>query len=254
MCQICWIIICVVIISVNFEAKLRKSKKAIVFSPHIDDGVLSCGNMIKYLAENSVEIVVVNVFTNGSKLSSDLTRKLLRQGSVGNAGEYFAKRKKEDQIAISQIGEKIIILNLGFIDAAWRLSDIGAVYKKTTIGVFDPYDYKIQILIKEKLNQIKTEEESLIFCPIARGRHVDHIIVRNVVGEIFKEVIYYLDQPYSDDYKDEEIFTKNNSLTKIMIKSKRSVKEKVIEFYSSQQKSFEGYEDMNFTEETFYFR
>jgi hypothetical protein len=53
-----------------------------------------------------------------------------------------------------------------------------------------------------KLKEIRDKNpEAVIFCPLGLGNHVDHIIVRDVVRNVFGNVIYWEDFPYNQREK-----------------------------------------------------
>ena len=45
-------------------------RKIIVFSPHLDDAVLSMGAFLSQLDKSKYEIEIINIFTAGSSLNS----------------------------------------------------------------------------------------------------------------------------------------------------------------------------------------
>lgn len=235
----------------QFLDKLSKFKNILIFSPHFDDAILSIGSLLNTLVKLKKNIKVVNIFTKGSSLNSPLTEKLLKQAEITNPTNYFLARRNEDQKAFKKLGQ-INIEKLGFIDAAWRVGkDNLALYPKTALRDIHQDDRQ---LIKLVVSRIKNFSDSgtVIFAPLARGRHVDHQIVRNVVTEIFNQVIYYNDFPYSEKYENEDQFIKDHKLSFIDWQEDYQKKRDLVLMYKTQLTSLLQGKDLKLLFERFY--
>jgi LmbE family N-acetylglucosaminyl deacetylase len=190
---------------------LSPNQSIFVLSPHLDDAVLSCGSLIAWAQALGKSVTVVNVFTKGSTLDSALTKKLLAQAQFKEAETYFAAREAEDVRALAHLGT-IYRINLGCTDAAWR-----ATYEKSTTDfptTLDPNLVIDQATAMQLRNLLKTvalaQENTIILAPLGVGNHADHLLVRNAAAQLFKNILYYVDFPYSDKYpKDAEFIAKN---------------------------------------------
>jgi LmbE family N-acetylglucosaminyl deacetylase len=237
-------------IASSFEEKLKKKTSVVILSPHLDDSVLSAGNLIIELMRRGYEAQVVNFFTKGSTLATQLTSKLLKQSNCESADSYFELRKEEDVKALKILGVENI-LNFDLTDAAWR-GDSMPFYPVTTLDIFHPDDQKTVEIVKEKMSELEIKD-SLIIAPLARGRHVDHVIIRDCARELFGGVIHFMDMPYAGNFPQEEEFIKNNGLIEVRIEAEGLLKEQAISEYGSQKMGIGDYEAIDSRTETFYF-
>ena len=234
---------------------LEKNDHVVVFSPHLDDAILSMGSLIDYLATQKKKILVVSLFTSGSDCTSKLTGKLLQQASVDSTKEYFIKRQQEDYEAFTVIDPSIQLKHLGFIDAAWRADESNLpYYPNTTLSIINEQDTSLKERITESVRQIQSElSNAIIFAPLGRGRHVDHVLTREVCLEVFNSIVFYSDFPYSAQYQDESEFISKNSLVAVTWERTPYVKKReAILRYRSQYKSLFSDKGITLPYETFY--
>ncbi len=199
-------------------------------SPHLDDAALSCGGLLCHLADKT-DVTVVSVFTKVTQSPYTLSaRQFLKQCKNPDAENLFEERKKEDVEALNSIGVKTT--HLGFVDASWRkkeglhglrkaIADVfpefGHVYPtyrwNVISGVISKYDNSLMDSIKKSLESlISSHQKFVVFCPLGIGNHVDHVVVNKCCQEVFDDIIYWSDFPYStkddkhDNLKIEEKF------------------------------------------------
>jgi len=235
---------------------LKTKSKIIVLSSHLDDAVLSMGSLITHLASLQQNISVVTVFTKGSYLQSDLTKKLIEQGACTNASKYFQIRQNEDKNALSLLGVTQSEY-LGFTDAAWRTKDdVSSLYPNGIVGVErEKRDNALLSDIKKRLQTLPVDRDSIVFVPMGWGRrHVDHILVRDAGAEIFPRAIFYTDFPYVKEYRStEDEFVAKRTLTPIVWRGESYEKKaEAILTYESQNTSLFMYPPMQLEYETFY--
>lgn len=230
------------------EEKLEIPERAVIFSPHLDDAVLSMGEFIHYMHSNGTEVQVVSVFTEGSDLHSQLTEKLLRQANFSTASEYFAERKAEDTRALQILGISKVI-NLDYTDAAWRKLGSEPLYPSTTLNVLHESDKE---LIKELATKFKElGQNSVVFAPLARGRHVDHVLVRDACVGL--SPLYYSDFPYSDRFANEDEFIASHHLHVLQWRGgDKKQKEAAIRAYSTQMPALFPDNSIVLPQETYY--
>lgn len=218
----------------EFLSKTLSFKKIVVFSPHLDDSVLSMASMISFLLKNGLRVRVINIFTKGSNLKTPLTQKLLTQSDYSNTDAYFNLRKKEDKNALAILGD-IQKKDLDFVDAAWRQDKSGKeVYYNTTLGQISKRDDKVIEKVTAKVKSLEIKD-ALVFAPIAQGKHADHQITRDVCQKLFTDVIFYLDFPYSEQYAFDNTFVKQNNLKELIFtKDFYQKKSRAILKYKSQ--------------------
>lgn len=187
-------------------SKLNASQyDAIVFSPHLDDAVLSCGGLLAQFQNQRKKVLVVTLFTRGQELTSksrDL-QTFLKQSGVDDTEKLFLKRRREDRRAAQLLHFDFFHFN--FIDALWRTAGETPLYptfRDIFAGAISPHD---QPMIEQltaactslaQLNQLSVS----LYAPLAIGNHVDHRLtfqIIQIVGQQLKrKVIYYEDIPY----------------------------------------------------------
>jgi len=214
-------------------------------SPHLDDAVFSAGGLMIFLAKKN-PVTVVNVFTEAGDLPYTLSaKKYLSVCEVDDARKLFEQRRNEDQKVLEKVGVKVV--NLGFVDALWRkkegvarfkiIPEFANVYATFRLGIargkISIYDQSLVKNLKKKLSGLVTNN-AIIFCPLGIGKHVDHIIVRDVCSQAFAKLIYWSDFPYLlTNSFDREFVGKNTSATFVFAKNKKE-KEVMIKGYKSQ--------------------
>ena len=227
------------------EEIIRKKRKCIFISPHLDDVALSAGGLISYLAKK-VEIKVVTVFTECGNNNSLSAKAFLKQCNYLNGEELFENRRKEDIAAFNSIHVKTT--HLGFKDALWRqkikisfinkffekiLPEFGLIYPTyrfhITKGSLSQQDEDTISSIAEKLKVIISEsKDAVIFCPVGIGNNVDHLVTKKSV-EMISEPIYWMDQPY--EYRGQKSTSNGNYYS---YEFNNNQKIKLISFYKTQ--------------------
>lgn len=206
------------------QAIIKEKKTCYFVSPHFDDAVLSAGALMTYLAAHT-KLVIINVFTKSDpSVTTFSARTFLKQCGYTDAAQLYIDRETEDADVFKNIADKII--NLGFVDALWRkkytrnifsrifyripeLQVIYPTYKlHITKGMIAKQDFKTLEMIKTKLQEIITNDNSVVFCPFAIGNHIDHVITRRACDELYQDIIYWSDYPYNlKDGKKIDAFT-----------------------------------------------
>lgn len=223
------------------EAILNKYHKFVFISPHLDDAILSCGNLIYELKKRDKKIFIITVFTRASRIESPQAKKYLNQCLYTNAQKIFKDREKEDLNVCNSLD--IIPIHMGFIDAAWRHYNRKPVYHSNDRQYSGEISYKDKDMIKKITDKLKkiidNNNKILLLSPLGIGNHIDHLIVNKIVGKIKIDKIFWEDFPYS---------TKGNNLKKLLCLYKKyyllfkidnsnfSKKLKLIKLYKSQFK------------------
>ena len=214
-------------------------------SPHLDDAAYSAGALINELSKTN-KVIVINIFTTcGDSDNSRWGNNCLKECGYSNAAELYRDRESEDFRALSGIAD---IINLGFIDAPWRQKstkfynklskispDMSAVYsilrRRIRPGIISLADNNIINSIKTRLLDIVNTDNSVIFCPLAQGRHVDHLIARKVCDELFTNLIYWSDYPYNLEHSIEKA---DESLNEYKFEKNLKFKEELVKKYKTQ--------------------
>jgi LmbE family N-acetylglucosaminyl deacetylase len=178
-------------------------------SPHLDDAVLSCGNLVR----RAPRATVATVFSAAAPgPHTRATRSFLRQCGASGAGELFAERRREDVEVVTAAGASAV--HLGRRDALFRTRRgvppaVGRlvpelVHRYPTVrfalarGRVAAAERELPARIAEQVAGliVRTRAE-VVFCPLGVGRHVDHVVVRSVGLEVAQRVVFYADFPYT---------------------------------------------------------
>jgi LmbE family N-acetylglucosaminyl deacetylase len=177
-------------------------RRILALSPHLDDVVLSAGGIVARAVENRADVVICTVFTGDSPdpaLTSPVIEELKELWNLGAAP--FAARRAEDEAAAKRLGARLV--HGGLLDAIYRTDRGGACLYPTKSAIFsdpsgeDAVFAPLQALILGWLDDLKPDG---ILCPLAIGRHVDHVItsetLRAIAAERGLRVFLYEDFPY----------------------------------------------------------
>jgi len=236
----------------DIVSKIVKNKIPCYFiSPHFDDAVFSAGGLISFLSKRTT-VVMINIFTKGYRPSTFSGKKYLYQCGYTNVEKLFDDRRKEDMVVNGKLGVKVI--NLDFIDAQWRKKEKTNVFEKflgkiisEPLHIYPTYKLHIirGIVAKNDVKLVKAITDKLlflignkknfkVFCPLAVGKHIDHIIVRDICCRLFKNIVYWADFPYSQKCDIDKEFVKVNNLKSYNFSINFSKKSGLILGYRSQ--------------------
>lgn len=175
-------------------------KKYAVISPHLDDGVLSCGDYIKKLIDDGNSVTLITVFT-GYPPSFDLSE----AGKEYHANCFLSNnsmefRKKEDIQACRLLGCDYI--HLDYYECLYRKDPEGNNIYPCLNNIYHldekSDESSIQKLIKEFLGII--HQFDCILAPLGLGEHADHLLLNKVMQSIDalnnNKILYYQDIPY----------------------------------------------------------
>lgn len=226
-------------------------KKAVIFSPHLDDAVLNCCDHILDWKNNKSKITVVTIFTQfKTNTSINRIKERLLETGFSSPGEQETQRKKEDIKAMRKLD--VNWYHWGLIDGGFRIHENTLLYPRTTdlfSGIISPYDSNLEVQLGRKLNQMKAFDKVII--PLGIGNNVDHVIVRKAAEKVFnpKQIIYYVDYPYAlkpRNWLNKKLF--DLIFKRKSIKSMSRKKKEILEIYSSQIKllfkSFPNYPEI----------
>jgi len=199
----------------QFIQKIISEKTPCFFiSPHLDDAVLSAGDLISHLSDKT-EVHVVTIFTKTSEPETLSAKSFIRQSGYPDAETLFSDRRTEDKEVFNSIGAKVS--HLGFVDGTWRKLEMISPLRRY-LGKFIPeliHRYPVHQLhvVSGKINkedlkmcdQINRDiklllegiNEYYIFCPAGIGKHVDHVVAKKVCSEMFPNAILWSDFPYN---------------------------------------------------------
>ena len=171
------------------------TSKLVIFSPHLDDAVLSLGATISREVAAGREVEVVSCFTSGPPLDSI-------QPEHRVFGDY-SMRREEDKRAITALGAKFRWLDLH--ERIWRQPPL-----PKSRGVFPTHVFATPPKMDDfaELKSIRAaladylDAGATIYAPLAIGHHVDHVEValaslREVLGRGAFDRIHFYEDPYA---------------------------------------------------------
>lgn len=232
--------------TVTLPEKLKKAMSAgdpIVFvSPHLDDAVLSCGALLEAVAADC-PVVVATVFTTATEPPHTYAARNFLGDS--DAGTLFEARRQEDLEVLAEL--RVQALHLGFPDALFRRREVpGALRRLPELAHRYPtYRYDIArgrrargdrpmvAAVGAALSQA-AGDASLVFCPVGVGRHVDHLIAREVGVQFADRAVYFSDFPYNRSAGADPAFLSRHRLEAWQWDEGIAAKARLIKGYRSQ--------------------
>jgi LmbE family N-acetylglucosaminyl deacetylase len=178
--------------------------KHIYLSPHLDDGVLSCGGAIHRRLAAGEAVLVITLFAGDPPAADALSP--FAQGQPAHqtgAPRPAALRRAEDLAALALLGADV--RHLAFPDAiyrrlpdgVWPYDDLAGL-----LGEVDPADpVTPEALAGEVVACLPGDEPVTLYAPLAVGRHVDHQLVHRaarLLSEQGYDVAFYEDYPYAE--------------------------------------------------------
>ena len=168
----------------------------LIVSPHLDDGVLGCGDHAFGWCAGGHAVTVLTVFTAASACVSPLLSAADAAALDGQA--YMARRRAEDQAALLRLGLRGA--HLGLVDAGFRggsaphFPDLRSLLCGT-VGIGGD----AQVAQAVHALRLRGDQPTLVLCPLAVGGHVDHVITRLACEATFaaERLAYYADMPYA---------------------------------------------------------
>jgi LmbE family N-acetylglucosaminyl deacetylase len=182
---------------------LHHFRRILVLSPHLDDAALSIGGAIAEATKARADVTVGTIFTAdapSAAFSSPIIKELNAVWKLGPSP--MASRRSEDAAAVEVLGARYIHGDLP--DAIYRMDREGASVYPTRRSIFSdpsPEDGVAVALTKLLRDWIEENQPDVVLCPLAVGRHVDHVITSRTFHSIALDwhlkVFLYEDLPYS---------------------------------------------------------
>lgn len=166
-------------------------------SPHLDDAVFSCGGLMAMQDARGEPISVLTLFAGDppdyriSNFAAEL------HARWGKAGPPIAMRRAEDRLACGRLGASVV--HLEFPDAIYRVDDADRSLYPNSESLFagvDPEDDDLLEQLVQALSEIDFGEAT-VYCPVALGNHVDHLLTRQAAERLGWPLVYYADMPYA---------------------------------------------------------
>ena len=192
-----------------FDLDAYAPSRWVVLSPHLDDGVLSAGNLLLALHARGLPTTVATFFTECSRPLTLSARAFLRQCGATSAPELFAARRREDADAVAACGARALHASLP--DALFRrrpgvptlVPELAHVYPTWRFhlarGAVSPADAPTVATVERLIADLLAEPSELptvLVAPMGVGGHVDHVLVRDAALRAGVPVVRYADVPY----------------------------------------------------------
>lgn len=184
-------------------SELHQSRRLLALSPHLDDAVLSIGGIIAQASERGADVIIGTIFTADAPpptFTSPIIQELNALWKLGPSP--VASRRREDAAAAQVLGARY--LHGGLADSIYRTDRNGDSVYPTRRAIFSEPSTEDDIaatLTKLLKDWIDENQPDLVLCPLAVGRHVDHVITsetfRTVALDRHVDVFLYEDLPYS---------------------------------------------------------
>ncbi len=170
-------------------------------SPHLDDVALSCGGLVYRLTSADQSVTIATVCTADRPADWPLSEAARHEHQQWQLGDQpYQGRRAEDARACRLLGATPAHLDL--LDAIYRQDAHGApLYTNDFIGgAVHPYDWQAQLPQARTALAPLVQAATQVYCPLAIGGHVDHVIVRRAVESLAgrSAIRYYEDFPYAD--------------------------------------------------------
>lgn len=179
----------------------------IFLAPHLDDGVLSCGEIIAKLVLENHEVTLATFFTGTPQKTflSPAAKQYHSNCFLGDDSMTF--RKGEDINACSILG--CIPKHLDLLECLYRRNVSGEYLYPSLDNIYhvEPTDTIIKDQIEALLLGMLNDYD-VAFAPLGLGDHSDHLIISSAMRSISKKiscrVLFYEEVPYIC-YEDEII-------------------------------------------------
>lgn len=230
-------------------------------SPHLDDAVLSAGDLIVRLLKSGEKIRIITVFTDfGTGPMHWSARRYVFDSGALTIHQFKKIRFSEDRLAMEKLGMRDYRY-LDFTDAYFRLRSTGARFRKFQdlaswlglkncflypdsaalfSGRIDQEDEKLLPVISEKLKQLLLPDDT-IYGPLGVGNHIDHVIVNRAIRRFKTPTkLFWLDLPYA--FKSElsgNLNTAKRDYRLKILSRKTSLKLEALKLYASQSSCVE---------------
>lgn len=164
--------------------------KIFILSPHIDDAAFGLTLTISKLINRKVPITIINCFTVTKWTAIAVENKEIETVSL--------LRKNEDIEFYKAFNGKINIVNLDLLDAPLRN---GYIFQN------QPFHQNELELIEDLKKLLQQHVDGWLFCPLAIGGHIDHIVCREAVIGLYTNlnVIFFEDLPYAQRIGEDQI-------------------------------------------------
>ncbi len=167
----------------------------IYLSPHLDDGVLSCGGRIARQVRAGEHVQVVTVFAGDPAGDLSAFAQSLHQ-RWGLEKAAVAARREEDRAALALLGAEAVHWNLP--ECVYRHARDGSPLYPSELSLWGPLHPADEILEEEVTSRIaRLPGDAHLYVALGAGDHVDHRLVRRAAEATGRALVYYEEYPYA---------------------------------------------------------
>ena len=180
----------------------------IYLSPHLDDGVLSCGGRIWQQAQAGERVLVVTVFASAPPLDAPLSPFAQElHARWEHPDDAITRRRDEDLAALARLGAEAA--HWPYADCIYRQTSDGChpyASEEALWGEVHPAEKSLVTELATRITALPLAPGGAIYAPLGVGRHVDHQIVRQAASDAWALAMaewtptYYEDFPYAEDW------------------------------------------------------
>lgn len=170
--------------------------RRLVVSPHLDDGVLSCGGALAVWAAEGHAPVVVTIFAGrpAGRLTSFAR---FQHERWGQTTDLVGWRRQEDQRALAQVAAQPVWLDeLDCIYRGERYTTEAALF-----GPIAPDEAELVERVAESLMALWSQSAAAtVYLPLGLGNHVDHQVAHQAGRRLYQAgipIAWYEDFPYA---------------------------------------------------------
>jgi len=185
------------------SVELQDMKALLIVSPHLDDGVLSVGGLVKYALGIGVRVIIATTFAGDTPPAAEVSPFAVELHGRWNLGPNpYARRRAEDVAAIGLLGAELRHAPLH--EALYRTDAAGAFLYPNRESIFGPpaagdeIGEALTTLLDSWIDEFMPD---LVLAPLGVGRHVDHVIVTSSLHRLATsrpiDVAVYEDMPYA---------------------------------------------------------
>jgi LmbE family N-acetylglucosaminyl deacetylase len=175
----------------------------IYLSPHLDDGVLSCGGRIWQHRQAGQTALVVTVFAGAPAADQPLSPFAQSlHDRWGHHDDAPSQRRQEDLAALQTLGADGC--HWPCLDCIYRRSAAGRYLYADDSALWGDIAPEEEALIEELTGRIAAlplARGGRVYAPLAVGHHVDHQIVRRAAEAAGGNLYWYEDYPYAENFQ-----------------------------------------------------
>ena len=180
----------------------RPAMQHIILSPHYDDAALSCGGLIAQRAAAGDLVEIATVFGGRPDMATLSPFARAIHARPGATADLIAQRVTEERQALAILGAQP--RPGGYLDCIYRREEPdGRWLYDSEEALFGPVDPADDELVKELAAVFAAlappADQSILYAPLAVGRHVDHQVVQRaamLLRDAGYAILFYEDYPY----------------------------------------------------------